>query len=157
MTVEGQPVAYYFMESVTDGKNWAEVGYVPILLTREGDEDDRIDRELYYMFIVFDNEVDWHEDGYVAGVQRVYDVSETPTLSKGFVQLKAGDKIDFVFDCYKEDGTYDASYLYGKRIIVKNALTVGYMELGDLECDVTYCMTDIYGNEFWTEAFTFAE
>ncbi len=154
MTVEGQPVAYYFMEYVTDGKNWAEVGYVPILLTRE---DDRIDRELYYMFIVFDNEVDWHEDGYVAGVQRVYDASETPTLSKGFVQLKAGDKIDFVFDCYKEDGTYDASYLYGKRITVKNALTVGYKDLGDLECDVTYCLTDIYGNEFWTEALTFAE
>lgn len=147
MTVNGQPVAYYFMQAVEDGDNWAEVGYVPILLNGE----------LYNMFIVFDNEIAGHEDGYVAGVQPVYDISETPTLSKGFIQLKEGDKIDFVFDCYDEGGTYDNSYLYGKQITVKNTLTVGYMDLGDLECDVTYCLTDIYGNEFWTEALTFSE
>ena len=147
MTVNKQPVAYYFMEAVEDGKNWAEVGYVPILLNGER----------YYMFIVFDNEIAGHEDGYVAGVQPVYDESETPTLSKGFIQLKAGDKIDFIFDCYSEDGTYESSYLYGKQITVKNTLTVGYMDIGGLECDVTYCLTDIYGNEFWTEALTFSE
>lgn len=145
MTVNKQPVAYYFMQAVEDGNNWAEVGYVPILLNGER----------YYMFIVFDNEIAGHEDGYVAGVQPVYDESETPTLSKGFIQLKAGDKIDFIFDCYSEDGTYDHTYIYGKQITVKNALTVGYMDLGGLECDVTYCLTDIYGNEFWTEAITF--
>ena len=109
---------------------------------------------------MFDNEVDGHENGYVAGVQPVYDESVTPTLSKGFIALKEGDAIDFIFDCYGEDGSYENTYIYGKQIVVKNtknALTVGYMELGDLECDVTYCLTDIYGNEFWTEAFTFAE
>lgn len=147
MTVNKQPVAYYFMQAVEDGKNWAEVGYVPILLNGER----------YYMFIVFDNEIAGHEDGYVAGVQPVYNESEVPTLAKGFIQLKAGDKIDFIFDCYSADGTYENSYIYGKQITVKNDLTVGYMDLGDLECDVTYCLTDIYGNEFWTEALTFSE
>lgn len=145
MTVEGQPVAYYFMQYVEDGKNWAEVGYVPILLNGER----------YYLFIVADNETAAHEYGYVAGVQPVYDESETPTLSKGFIQLKKGDKIDFIFDCYSENGDYDASYLYGKQITVGSNLTVGYMDLGDLECDVSYCLTDIYGNEFWTETVTF--
>ncbi len=145
LTVNKQPVAYYFMQHVEDGKNWAEIGYVPILLNGER----------YYMFIVFDNEIEDHEYGYVAGVQPVYDESETPTLSKGFIQLKAGDKIDFIFDCYGADGSYQNSYIYGKQIVVKNALTVGYMDLGGLECEVTYCLTDIYGNEFWTEAITF--
>ena len=147
MTVNKQPVAYYFMQTVEDGSNWAEVGYVPILLNGER----------YYMFIVFDNEIEGHEDGYIAGVQPVYNESEVPTLAKGFIQLKAGDKIDFIFDCYSEDGTYESSYLYGKQITVKNTLTVGYMDIGGLECDVTYCLTDIYGNEFWTEALTFSE
>ena len=147
MTVNKQPVAYYFMQAVEDGKNWAEVGYVPILLNGER----------YYMFIVFDNEIAGHEDGYIAGVQPVYDETEVPTLSKGFIQLNAGDKIDFIFDCYSADGTYDHTYIYGKQITVKSDLTVGYMDLGDLECDVTYCLTDIYGNEFWTEALTFSE
>ncbi len=145
MTVNGQVVAYYFMEYVEDGKNWAEVGYVPILLNGER----------YYMFIVADNETEEHEYGYVAGVQPVYDESETPTLSKGFIALNKGDKIDFIFDCYSADGSYDASYLYGKQITVGSSLTVGYMDLGDLECDVNYCLTDMYGNEFWTETVTF--
>ena len=147
MTVNKQPVAYYYLDYVEDGDNWAEVGYVPILLNGER----------HYMFIVFDNEIDGHEDGYVAGVQPVYNESVTPTLSKGFIALKAGDTIDFIFDCYGEDGSYDNTYIYGKQIVVKNALTVGYMDLGDLECDVSYCLTDIYGNEFWTESLTFAE
>ncbi len=147
MTVNKQLVAYYFMQSVEDGEHWAEVGYVPILLNGER----------YYMFIVFDNEIAGHEDGYVAGVQPVYDESETPTLSKGFIQLNDGDKIDFILDCYNADGSYENSYIYGKQITVKGNLSVGYMDLGDLECDVTYCLTDIYGNEFWTEAFTFSE
>ena len=150
MTVNKQLVAYYFMQAVEDENNWAEIGYVPILLNGKR----------YYMFIVFDNEVDGHEDGYVAGVQPVYDESVTPTLSKGFIALKEGDAIDFIFDCYGEDGSYENTYIYGKQIVVKNtknALTVGYMDLGDLECDISYCLTDIYGNEFWTEALTFAE
>ena len=37
------------------------------------------------------------------------------------------------------------------------SFTVGYMDLGSAECDVSYCLTDIYGNEFWTEALTFSE
>ncbi len=145
LTVEKQPVAYYFMERVSDGKNWAEVGYVPILLNDQP----------YYMFIVFDNETEAHEYGYIAGVQPVYDESEVPTLAKGFVEIRQDDKIDFLFDCYDEDGKYLASYKYGKQITVGKTLTIGYMDLGNLKCDVTYCLTDIYGNEFWTEAVTF--
>ena len=143
--VNNQPVAYYFMQKVEDGDNWAEVGYVPILLNNE----------LHYMFIVFDNEIEAHEDGYVAGVQPVYDESEVPTLSRGFIQLKRGDVIDFLCDCYYEDGSYDASYKLGDQMIYNGSLEVGYIDLGDEICDVTYCLTDLYGNEFWTETLTF--
>ena len=145
LTVNGQLVAFYFMERAEDGKNWAEVGYVPILLNGER----------YYMFIAFDSETEEREGGYVAGVQPVYDESEVPTLAKGFMRLNKGDKIDFIFDCYGEDGSYQNTYIYGKQITVGNSLQVGYMDLGDLSCDVTYCLTDIYGNEFWTEAVSF--
>lgn len=145
LTVNGQLVAFQFMERAEDGKNWAEVGYVPILLNGER----------YYMFIAFDSETEERKGGYVAGVQPVYNESEVPTLAKGFMRLNKGDKIDFIFDCYGEDGSYQNSYLYGKQITVGSSLTVGYMDLGDLSCDVTYCLTDIYGNEFWTEAITF--
>ncbi len=147
LTINGQPVAYYFLETVSDGSLWATAGRVPVLLNGER----------YDLLIVFDNEVKGHEGGYVAGAQRVYDESESITVAKGFVQLNKGDKIDFLCDYYGADGTYGATYKIGKQITYNGTLTVGYMDIGGAECDVCYCLTDIYGNEFWTDALTFAE
>ncbi len=145
LTINGQAVAYYFLESVEDGKNWATAGRVPVLLNGER----------YDLIVVFDNETAGHEGGYVAGAQRVYDESETITVAKGFVQLQKGDRIDFLCDYYGADGTYSATYYLGNPITYNGKLTVGYMDIGDAECDVCYCLTDIYGNEFWTETLTF--
>ncbi len=147
LTINKQPVAYYFLETVEDGENWATAGRVPVLLNGER----------YDLIIVFDNEISGHESGYVAGAQRVYDESETITVAKGFIQLSKGDQIDFLCDYYGADGTYSATYMIGERITYNGKLTVGYMDIGDAECDVCYCLTDIYGNTFWTETLTFAE
>jgi len=147
LTINKQPVAYYFLETVEDGENWATAGRVPVLLNGER----------YDLIIVFDNEISGHESGYVAGAQRVYDESETITVAKGFIQLSKGDQIDFLCDYYGADGTYSATYMIGDRITYNGKLTVGYMDIGDAECDVCYCLTDIYGNTFWTETLTFAE
>ncbi len=111
--------------------------------------------ERYDLLIVFDNEIAGHEDGYVAGAQRVYDETESITIAKGFVQLNKGDRIDFLCDYYGADGTYEATYYIGDPIVYNGKLTVGYMDIGGAACDVSYCLTDIYGNEFWTEALTF--
>jgi hypothetical protein len=147
LTINGQPVAYYFLEHVEDGSLWATAGRVPVLLNGERHD----------LLIVFDNEVKDHEGGYVAGAQRVYDESETTAVAKGFVQLNKGDKIDFLCDYYGADGSYSATYMIGEQITYNGKLTVGYMDIGGAECDVTYCLTDVYGNEFWTEALTFSE
>ena len=145
LTINKQPVAYYFLEHVEDGKNWATAGRVPVMLNGER----------YDLLIVFDNEIAGHEDGYVAGAQRVYDETESITVAKGFVQLNKGDRIDFLCDYYGADGTYEATYYIGDPIVYNGKLTVGYMDIGGAACDVSYCLTDIYGNEFWTEALTF--
>ena len=145
MSLDNQVVAFYIMDTIQDGSNWATVGRVPAMLNGE-----RVD-----IMIVFDNETEEHEYGYVAGAQRVYDGSETETVAKGLIPLKKGDRIDFLCDCYYEDGTYDASYYLGEPMICDGDLLVGYIDLGDAVCDVTYCLTDLYGNEFWTESLTF--
>ena len=145
LTINKQPVAYYFLEHVEDGTNWATAGRVPVMLNGER----------YDLLIVFDNEIAGHEDGYVAGAQRVYDETESITVAKGFVQLNKGDRIDFLCDYYGADGTYEATYYIGDPIVYNGKLTVGYMDIGGAACDVSYCLTDIYGNEFWTEALTF--
>ena len=145
LSLDGQIVAYYFVGHVVDGDNWATVGRVPAL----------INGERYDLIIVFDNETEENEYGYVAGAQRVYDDGTTDTAAKGLVKLKKGDKIDFLCDYYGADGTYRNSYYLGKRMTFDGELTVGYSDLEDAVCDVTYCLTDIYHNEFWTETLTF--
>ena len=147
LSLDGQIVSYYFMGNAVDGANWATVGRVPAM----------INGERFDIIIVFDNETEEHEYGYVAGAQRVYDDSETETVAKGLVPLKKGDKIDFLCDYYGADGTYENSYYLGKRITFDGELTVGYKDLGDAVCDVTYCLTDLYNNEFWTEAIEFSD
>ena len=145
LTLDGHVVAYYFLEYVEDGKNWAEAGRVPVLLNGER----------YDLLIVFDNEIKGHEDGYVAGAQRVYSESETLTVGKGLVQLQKGDKIDFLCDYYGADGSYSATYYLGEQIAFDGELTVAYMDIGDSACEFSYCLTDLYGNEFWTETLNF--
>ncbi len=144
LCLNGQVVPYYFIGHVEDGNNWADVGRVPVL----------INGVRYDLILVFDNETEENEYGYVAGAQRVYDNGETENVAKGFTPLKTGDKIDFICDYYGAYGAYEASYKIG-QLTVSGALTVGYIELDDAACDVTYCLTDIYHNEFWTEAATF--
>ncbi len=144
LCLNGQIVPYYFIGHVEDGKNWADVGRVPVL----------INGVRYDLIIVFDNETEENEYGYVAGAQRVYDNGETENVAKGFTPLKAGDKIEFICDYYGADGTFEASYKIGE-LTVNGAIEVGYIELENAECDVTYCLTDLYHNEFWTEAVTF--
>ena len=68
-----------------------------------------------------------------------------------------GDKIEFVCDYYSYDGDYLNTYMMSEQITYNGNLTVGYMDIGGAECDVCYCLTDIYGNEFWTDALTFSE
>lgn len=145
LTLDGNAVAYYFLDYVEDGENWAEAGRVPVLLNGER----------YDLLIVFDNEIDGHEDGYVAGAQRVYDESETLTVGKGLVQLKKGDQIDFICDYYSADGSYQATYYLGNSVTFDGELAVAYMDIGDSACEFSYCLTDLYGNEFWTETLRF--
>ena len=145
LSLDGQVVAYYFMGHVEDGANWATVGRVPAL----------INGERFDIIVVFDNETKDNEYGYVAGAQRVYDDGETETVAKGLVALNRGDKIDFLCDYYGEDGSYQNSYYLGRKMTFDGEFEVGYIDLGDASCDVTYCLTDIYSNEFWTEYVTF--
>ncbi len=144
LCLNGQVVPFYFIGRVEDGSNWADVGRVPVL----------INDVRYDLIIVFDNEKEENEYGYVAGAQRVYDNGETENVAKGFTPLKTGDKVDFICDYYSDGGDYQATYKIG-QLTVSGALEVGYIDLDDAECDVTYCLTDLYHNEFWTEAITF--
>ena len=75
--------------------------------------------------------------------------------AKGDIQLKAGDKIQFLCDYYTYDGAYESTYKLGKPITVgADGLEVEYSKLNNA-LSITYRLTDIYSNYFWTPAWDY--
>ena len=138
VAIEGQTVPFYTYES-NDKVSKGEVNaYV-------NDKESRI-------IIMWDEK---NPDGKVLGYEPV-SYGNTTLSSKGLSQFKKGDKIEFVFDYYTYDGEYDDQYIIGDELIVKdNNLRVSYEEVGSGEFYVYYKITDIYNNEYYTEALIF--
>ena len=145
MALDGQVVPYYFISENHDGAYYTITGRVPALLNGE----------LVDVIVVFDNETEENEYGYVAGARLVYDDEECATEARGLVKLKDGDKLEFLCDYYSYDQQYQASYKFGDPIVVKGDIEVSNVSLEGNKCLVTYCLTDMYSNEFWSEAKEF--
>ena len=138
VAIEGQTVPFYTYES-NDKVSKGEVNaYV-------NDKESKI-------IVMWDEK---NPDGKVLGYEPV-SYGNTTLSSKGLTQFKNGDKIEFVFDYYTYDGEYDDQYIIGDELIVKdNNLRVSYEEVGSGEFYVYYKITDIYNNEYYTEALIF--
>ena len=166
IAVNGQIVAYYYMDMVDDGTNYSITGRVPVLLNGQRAE----------LILVFDNA---HEDGYVAGVRNVYldeenegmnaktavgaDNSEVftfdidgqqETVATDLKGIQAGDVIDFICDYYDYNAVYQDSYKIGQQITVgADGLTVSTMLLSDRDqknAQPLFRFTDIYNQQYWT-------
>ena len=136
LAIDGQPIAYYYEETITDGGSTAYIGRVPILRNGEREE----------LLIVFD---DAHPDGYIAGSRNVYVDGETATVAKAVTELKEGDAIDFLCDYYRYDGTYSDTYYLGAQWIYSADYTISNVYLQG-PTSAAYLLTDIYCNEYWT-------
>ena len=87
----------------------------------------------------------------VLGYQPVY-ADETETVSKSYLPLRSTQVLQFVCDYYGYDGTYSATYLLGNPLAVGDGLTVSDLWVNADRCVFCYCLTDLYGNTFWTES-----
>ena len=145
LAFNGQVVPYYMISEVRDGDNYTITGRVPALLNGE----------LVYIIVVFDNETPENEYGYVAGARYIYDEGETDAVGRGLIRLHDGDRIDFVCDYYRYDGTYEGSYKLGDTFVVNGEIEISNVTITNGSFVVTYCLTDIYNNEFWTESKRF--
>lgn len=136
LSVDGQPVAYYYETTIKDGDAYTITGRVPVLVN--GDRANLI--------IVFDNE---HPYGYIAGARYDYVDGETETVAKSVTGLEVGDTIDFVCDYYTYDGEYQDSYFLGEQMTYKEGLEISNTDVGG-DTQITYLLTDIYNQEYWT-------
>ena len=142
IAINGQVVSYTMQSHDTDGDTYVITGSVPALLNGERVE----------LILVFS---DQDEYGTVAGARKVYDDEETDTVMRGLIDIKDGDVIDFLCDYYSYEGEYLDTYMLGNRMTVDGELFISNVDIGDVSPLVTYRLTDIYGNYFWTEAIQY--
>lgn len=152
MSLDGNIAAFYVVSTSQDEEHPDEmIGRVPALLNGE----------LVDIIIAFDDEKPGNETGYVVGARLVYEEDKTTgekptdTIARGCVKLRDGDEIQLLCDYYSYDQDYQASYTLGKPFKVKGDIEVANIEIDDGKVLVTYCLTDMYANEFWTEAKEF--
>ncbi len=141
LAINGQPVAYYYEDTVDDGVNYTITGRVPVLLNGERAN----------LILVFDNENPY---GYIAGARTEYVEGETETVAKGMEELQVGDTLDFICDYYSYDGEFIDSYFLGDQMTVTAGMLISNVDVGEGDVKVTYRFTDIYNQQYWTPAFT---
>ncbi len=140
LTVDGHAAAYY-LESDTenDDGSWTTVGRIPA----------KLNGELVNLQVVFDDE---NESGIITGAFPYYDDDETDTVPKGGIAVKVGDEIQLLCDYYTYNDAYEDSYTLGNPFTVgSEGLSLNNMKLSGISnCQVSWRLTDIYGNHYWT-------
>ena len=87
LSIDGQPVAYYYLNTVDEGEKYVIYGYVPAILNGE-----RVN-----LIVNFDSERPY---GYIAGAQKVYADGESDTQAKMLIAIGKGDRIQFLCDTF---------------------------------------------------------
>ena len=137
IAINDQPVAYYHEFTVDDGTHYSITGRVPVLHNGERAE----------LILEFTDEDPY---GSVVGVRRVYKDGETETLAKTMDTVQVGDTIDFICDYYSYSGEYLDSYMLGEQLIVDGELIISDVYVDADAARLTYCFTDIYNRQYWT-------
>lgn len=137
LSIDRQPVAYYHTSTVYDGDDYTISGYVPCLVNGARAE----------LLLVFDTETPY---GYIAGYRTVYDETVTETVPKSVDTLESGDMIDFIFDYYGYDGSYQDSYRFGDAWAYHEDALIGDVTIDASRANAVYRFTDVYGQNYWT-------
>ncbi len=142
LAINGQTVAYYRLNTSGTEEDYVITGYVPAYLNG-----DRVN-----LLIVFDSDT---PDGYVAGATYDYESEDIGVIAKSLTELSAGDEIDFICDYYDYEGNYEDSYYLGQTLTLEGGmedLSISNENVGSGTLHAMYCFTDIYGEQYWTEA-----
>ena len=120
-------------------------GRIPARITRDGEE-------LLVNIVVF---IDADGNMEVLGADPLYH-GETDTEAKGSIPIEQGDCIQLLCDYYTYGGVYEGSYELGKAFTAGSSLKVKYLTLNNAgNISVSYRLTDIYGNVYWTPAYIY--
>ena len=138
LAIDKQPVAYYHLYSIDQGDDYVDCGYVPAILNGEQ----------VYLILNFDSEHDGY--GYIAGALKKYADDESSTQSKELIAIGKGDEIQFICDYFDYDGNYRDTYKLGDPITLGDTVEIANVAIDRSKCQVTFRLTDIYQQNYWT-------
>ena len=163
--IDGQAVAYYFMDEYHDGNSVTYTGYVPCLITHSAvdcpavplydESGNPIDAEtapeetvtVRANLILVCTDGNWK----IAGAIYDYVDGESDTSPKCVTEIPVGAKIDLLCDYYSYSGEYQSSHKLGEQFTYTGNNKVGDYQF-DMNFRATYMFTDIYDMEYWTPA-----
>ena len=138
--LDGNPAAFYMTEAGEEGT----YGRIPARITRDGEQ-------MLMNIMVF---IDMEGNGTVLGADPLY-AGETETQAKGSIPIERGDKIQLLCDYYTYEGAYEGSYTLGNAFTAGSSIIVDYRAISNDDISVSYRLTDIYGNVYWTPAVVY--
>ena len=137
LSIDRQPVAYYYLNTVEEGDDYVISGYVPAILNGEQVK----------LILNFDSE---QPDGYIAGAIKTYTDGESDTQAKELIAIGKGDVLQFLCDYFDYDGNYRNTYKLGDPITLGSTVEIANTPIDMSKCQVTFRFTDIYQKNYWT-------
>ena len=139
VSLNSQPVAYYYMDCAEADGVTVTNGRIPVLLNGDRAE----------LLVRFDG-----SGAAVVGARFIYADGETDTVAKADVALQEGDVIQPICDRYDYDGNYEDTYMLGGEIVYDGSITVSDVTLNPADGTpvASYVLTDRFAMEHWTPA-----
>ena len=88
-----------------------------------------------------------------------YTLDYATVASKGYYEFSEGDQIDFFFTYYDYEGNYIDEYSLEDNTLIYNSaegLAATDYDIGELTVLTCFKLTDIYQNEYWTQAIEYS-
>ena len=138
LTINDHLVSYYLLSDEYDENSYEIQGYVPA----------ELNGQVVNLILQFNDE---NPNGIVIGARPV---DKGIATQANLIQINDGDTIDFICDYYDYDGNFTDSYFLGDTLTVSGDLVIENQHLEDANVVFSYCLSDIYNNQYWTDALT---
>ena len=148
-----EPEDMTWMAASVDNQNWQLVPYYHLYQTEYDDMTTYMGRiPVIYngdyanlVTLISDDEFE------VVGVLMDYR-EEVDVVAKTLTELSEGDEIEFICDYYDYDGNYSRSFVLGDKIVIKDNLYLGDIELKDHNILASYEFKDVYQQAYYSSA-----
>ena len=148
-----EPEDMTWMAASIDNENWQLVPYYHLYQTEYDDTTTYMGRiPVIYngdyanlVTLISDDEFE------VVGVLMDYR-DEVDVVAKTLTELSEGDEIEFICDYYDYDGNYNHSFVLGNKIVIKDELYLGDVDLKDYKTLASYEFKDIYQKAYYSSA-----